>query len=276
MFGSHLDQASGLRRLFARRSVRVLPIAGAPGDLQCASFVINLASALVQIGRHPLVLDALGGAIVDALGVVVDADLADLLDGRQSIHGVARSTPEGFDVMRADRGLPSFAASGGDHDALFSAFGQLAMPFDLVLVCAPPETIGELLGRASPYSPLILSTDGRSPTTPYAEIKRLSTRYGFERFQLAFYRVSSRGAAEQSHGRIAAAAGRFLGSAVEFAGAIERDSALDQVIEHAGATGASVFSLAPQSDAARSFAGIARASLGWALPEFAPTGPTIH
>lgn len=276
MFGPYLDQASGLRRLFARRSVRVLPVAAATGDAQSAAFVINLASAMVRIGRHPLVLDGIGGAIVDSLGMHGQADLVDLLEGRLSIHGVARSTVEGFDVMRADRGLASFVASGGHHDALFSAFGQLARPFDLVVVCAPPETIGGLLGRSSPYSPLILCTDGRSPMTPYAEIKRLATRYGFERFQLAFYQVGSRDAAEQSHGRIAAAAGRFLGSAVEFAGAIERDSVLDDAWERAGGAGASVFAFAPQSDAARSFAGIARASLGWALPEFAPTGPTIH
>ncbi len=272
MFESTDDQATGLRRLFARRDVRVIPLAGHDRSSQQAVFVVNFAAALTRLGRRAIVLDGERGMVAPTLGLKARWDLSHVLSGDKSFDEVAMRSPEGFWVMPAARGLSDMLRTGTDPEALFSGFGRLATPFDDVLLYASAETVAELLSARAREATFVCGTDARQLAATYSRIKSLRQEYGFTRFRVVYNRAESPSAAAACHERLASAAGRFLRASIEFGGAIE-DEGVFRMAERARA---SVFSVAARSDAARSFERIAASSLDWPLPKFGERLATLH
>ncbi|WP_460890939.1 MinD/ParA family ATP-binding protein, partial [Ramlibacter alkalitolerans] len=174
------DQAAGLRALLAPPPLALLafPLARA----QPPHWVARLAHALCALGRKPVVLDGVRGTLAGCFGLRPRRDLLDLLEGRAGFDAVAQATASGIHVLRAERGVEAFAASGAPAQRLLSAFAGLSHGFDDLLLALPPAELACLAGP--PHSVPVI---GLAPTAvglvqAYEAIKGLAEGFGYRRF----------------------------------------------------------------------------------------------
>lgn len=272
MFESRRDQAWGLRQLFKRHHLRLLPMVVEVGDLQHCAFVANLAAALTRIGRQTVLLDGERALIAPALGLKARYDLLHALTGETGLSEVAMRAADGFWVVPAVRALDRLSREGGTVESLLAEFSQMREPIDTVLLCAGAATLAPLIARQGKETALVCGTDPQDVAAAYARMKTLRTDFGFTEFRAIYHRAPSSADAAACHERLASAAERFLGAQVRFGGAIEEEGAL-QMAERSRST---VFSVAAGSQAARSFERIAVRSLDWPVPVFGGSEPILH
>jgi MinD-like ATPase involved in chromosome partitioning or flagellar assembly len=170
------------------------------------------------MGRKPVVLDAGRGAVAFALGLRPRHDLLDLLQREKDFDSVAASTEDGVWVLRGDRGLDAFAASGAPARDLLAGFARLSHGFDDLLLAMPAAELASLAapGRTTPVVGLEPTPAGRIGS--YALVKQLATGFGYRRFACVVRGAESADAARTEHARLAAAASKFLGAEVSLAG----------------------------------------------------------
>ncbi len=212
-----LDQAAGLRRLMpdAEAGLLAFPLAAD----QPARWIAQLAHALRAQGRKPVVVDASRGTLAGAFGLKPRHDLIDLMEGRLTFDQVAQCTPDGIHVLRADRGVEAFVASGAPAAQLMSGFSRLSHGFDEVLLAMPAAELACLAEPAGRAPVVRLEAAGsQGVVTCYALVKELAEGFGFRRFACVVDGASSDAQAGEAHARLAETAQRFLGSDVELAG----------------------------------------------------------
>jgi flagellar biosynthesis protein FlhG len=204
-----LDQADGLRRLFAHAAVRFVPMLSNPHVAFGGVMIERITSALAAFGRHTLVVDASERGSMPS-------DLA-LLDLPACIERLG----PGLSFLAA-RGLPlRHVDPRGSTHAFLQAVADAAPDADVVLVHAPASDLARMFARhpdAGSACPLLLADDRpASVTHAYAGMKLLAQRAGLVVFDLLL------GAAPQSPraGRIAAQLGSV---ADQFTGAVLRSA----------------------------------------------------
>lgn len=272
MLDGGLDQASGLRTLFAPRGLRVLAVADCPGAPGAPAFVVNLATAMARIGLNPVIIDGHGDGVSGMLGLRGRHELADLLEADRRFETVAVRSREGFSVLPAERGLARIAADPEAVDATFSAIATVGNGFDVALVSAPDETIGALMARTGDETAVLCGPGDAGLTAAYGRIKSLVHGHGLTRFRVVFGGSEPAAAIAMRHQRLATVADRYLAAAVEYGGAFDDVETIGRARRMRG----SVFAMADQGRVARAFERIASAAREWQLPAFEPAGATIH
>jgi flagellar biosynthesis protein FlhG len=242
-----MDQAAGLRRLLARPAVRVLPLASVLAPQAQALLAVQFAAALARRGARPVLLDASGGEVAEALGLEARHDLLELLEGRRQFGEVALAGPEGARVVCGARGLAALEHAGdAGWRELFGAFGALIEPAGLVLLNLAPgglQAARRATGGAREVV-LALGTQARDVTGAYALVKAAMRLHGQRRFRLLFAGATPL-QAQPLAARMSEAARRFLGAELDYGGAL------------------------PAPFAAGDLLSIADSCLDWRLPEFA-------
>lgn len=220
MLDGGLDQAEGLRAFMAPAApgLMAFPLAEHSGP---APWIAQLAQALTSLGRRTLVVDAGRGAVASAFGLRPRLELMDLLEGRCAFDEAALPTAGGTWVLRADRGVEAFAASGEPSWRLLEAFSRLQQGFDEVLLVMPA---GELACLAAPQDsvPIVSLFPGTAGTVhAYGLVKQLAEGFGYRRFACVVQGAPDDAHARADHGRIAAAASRFLDVDLRYAGRVD-------------------------------------------------------
>jgi flagellar biosynthesis protein FlhG len=168
-----LDQADGLRRLFAgAHSRRFIPLVANPHVPFSGVVIERLTHALGAAGRHTLVVDA--------------ADDAPLPDELARVDLAAAMEPLGADVTYlAARGLPlAFVDTRGSASALLDAVVDAAPQADVVLLHATPGDLARLFQRR-PARPVTIGADHpESIKHAYAAVKLLAQRCSLMTFDL--------------------------------------------------------------------------------------------
>lgn len=272
MFEPGLDQASGLRRLFKPRTMRVLPVVADPRPADSASFALNLATALSRNGWNPIVIDAHRQGVTALLGLESRYELSDLIEGRCSFVQAVRRGGDGVAVLSAQRGLGMLVSDPEAAEAVFSALASLKGGFDVALVHAPASMLGALLRSQDVETALLCGPEDHDLTETYARLKGLVNDFRMSRFRVVFDGFQSQADVADRHRRLASVASRFLDAAVSFGGAVGRGADLDEAKRER----TSVFSVAAQGPAAQAFERIASAAHEWRLAAFTPDRRSIH
>src|SRR5579871_5558496 len=135
------DQASGLRKLFRPRGLRVLPVAAA---LDLRPSIEQLAAALAAAGERVLILDH---GWTPARLRAGDADLGDVLRGRSSLESAAFHLTDQVRRMHVGGGFSLMGDAGLDGRQLFLGLRGLEPGMDMVvLATGRPRTVAQLLG----------------------------------------------------------------------------------------------------------------------------------
>ncbi len=220
MLDGGLDQAAGLRAQAAADALALLALPVEPGD--GVAWVAQLVQSLRAAGSRPVVLDAVGdGMLTRAFGLGQPRrDLLDMLSGGQGFDAVAQATADGVHVLRAERGVEAFVASGAAPHQLFGGFARLSHGFDALMLVMPPAELACLAAPARTAPVVALQAGDRHTVGAYATVKQLAEGFGYRRFTLVTQGHAGAEAARQAHARFADAVAHFLGAEVVHAGSL--------------------------------------------------------
>ncbi|MBC7376961.1 MAG: hypothetical protein H7346_05930 [Burkholderiaceae bacterium] len=214
------DQAAGLRREAATAEPSLLAFPVSAGD--SGVWIAQLAHALRAIGARPVVLDAMhGGMLTRAFGLGNPrTDLLDMLTGAAAFEGVAQSTADGVYVLRAERGVDAFVASGAPPHQLFGGFARLSHGFDTLMLVMPHAELACLATPARTVPVISLEAGDKNIVASYSVIKQLVEDFGYRRFALVAHGHGDPGVARCAHERFAGAVRNFLDAEVFLAGCL--------------------------------------------------------
>lgn len=168
-----LDQADGLRRLFAGARQRChVPLVSNPHVAFSGAVIERLTAAFGAAGRHTLVVDAADGA--PAPNEIAHVDLASAIE------------PLGPDVSYlAARGLPlAYVDTRGSAASLLDALQDAAPQADVVLLHASASDLARVFQRRSARPVLIGADHPESIKHAYASVKLLAQRCTLMTFDL--------------------------------------------------------------------------------------------
>ena len=132
-----LDQAHGLRRLFAHARVCVVPVVSNPNVAFGGVMLERLCTAFAEYGKHTLVVDAAerGGAISFEIPGVHPHDVATVLDTRgiavRAGHHCAKPAHQRFAVQSSTRMSSYLYTSPAEIDALLEGLEYTRSYFKL-------------------------------------------------------------------------------------------------------------------------------------------------
>jgi len=202
-----LDQAHGLRRLFAAPRQRFVPLAANPHVPFSGVVIDELTAAFVGRGQRVLVVDAADSS-------PAPREIA-LLDVGAAIEDL--SPQIGY---LAARGLPlRHVDTRGSAAGFADALAQAAPKADVVLVHANPGDLARMFGQRSARPILIGADHPESIKHAYAACKLLAQRCGLMTFDLVL-------AAPSGSRRVRAIASSLAGCADAFLGAVLHDWAV--------------------------------------------------
>ena len=199
-----LDQADGLRRLFAHAQVRFVPVVSNPHMAFGGVMLERLCSGFAEQGCRTLVIDA--GENAPEPNEIAPLDLADSIETLS--HEVS---------YLAARGLPlRYVDAQGSTAGFLDAVSRAAPGADVVLVHASAADLCRLFMRGESVNrprPLLLADDRPvSVTHAYAAMKLLTQRGGLLVHDLLLSAAPSSPRAERIAMQIATCADDFLGA----------------------------------------------------------------
>lgn len=247
--------------------VQVIAVTGGKGGTGKSSVAVNLATSLAQCGRHTLLLDGdLGLANVDVLlGLTPRCTLEHVLRGERRLEEVIIETATGVRVVPGASGVTRLASLGSAEQAgLIQAFGALPGPLDVLLVDTAAGISDTVLRfcQSAQQVLVVLRDEPASLTDTYALIKVLSRTHGVRQFRVLTNMTRAPGQGEAVFRRLQRVADRYLTVALDFAGEIPEDGALQKSIQAQRA----VVELFPGSPAAQAFRRLAQTVSRWPLP----------
>jgi len=211
------DQATGLRRLFARDRLQVLSIGGT-GDCGATTVTLELAAALVALGHRPLIVDLEKGQAAIALGLKPRYELAHVLCGDKTLAEVLLTGSNGVAVLPATRGLQRVAERGPWQKTLSGLLRDAPQAFNVWLINGAAGSVAET------ESPLLVIAPTRDAITrAYAQIKALARDHGTREFRIVVDCAASESIALSVYASIAETSRRFLEARLDYCGYLPRD-----------------------------------------------------
>lgn len=195
-----LDQADGLRRLFAQPRRRVLALAANPHVAFSGLVLDRLAAVLAAQGRQVLVVDAAGAS--PPAHELAGVDLAACVE---SIAPRVSYLPA--------RGLPmAYVDTRGSATGFIDAVQQAAPQADVVLMHADGSDLVRLLKNREARPVLIGADHPESIKHAYANAKLLASRNGLMTFDLLLAAAPNSPRAAGIHTSLAGCVDTFLGA----------------------------------------------------------------
>ena len=251
------DQAAGLRRVFQRVQLSVLPVCVPGRDAASQAWIVHAAAALAERGRRVVLLDAGREFIARSLGLRARLEMRHVLSGECEFDEVLLSAGANLDLLPANRGLEQFVQSGEDPALLFDAFASLNPPAEVLLANGPVSSVAALVpaGREVLF---VASPEPESITGVYAAIKSMEQTLPGRTARIAITgvyaaikameqtlpgrtaRIAITGVADDEQGsalaaRLADALERFLGQRPVFADFVRDGAGLQRGIRGPGA-----------------------------------------
>ena len=229
------DQASHLRRLVRReqhdtgngrpRRPRLVTVTGGKGGVGTTTVAVNLAVVLAQQGQRTLLVDAdpAGGdaAMLCCLGE--HHSLADLLAGRQSIHDVLQSGPDGIQVLPGDWASTTLSQSSAESQKrLLEIMRGLDDRFDLIVVDAG-NGLNRIVPRFWQAADLVVLVTSPEPTAvmdSYASVKVLAPEHQTRPIYSLVNFAPDPAAGREVHDRLSRACWRFRAIQIQRGGSM--------------------------------------------------------
>ena len=195
-----LDQASGLRRLFAGARQRVLPIAANPHVAFSGVVLDHVTAALVARGHRVLVVDAADRSPAPPEMSIID--LAGCIEPLSAQVGYL-----------AARGLPvAYVDTRGSASGFLDAIAEAAPQADAVLLHAHATDLARMFMRRAARPMLLGGDHPESIKHAYAACKLLAQRCRLMTFDLLLAADPASRRAPQIAERLASCADGFVGA----------------------------------------------------------------
>ena len=181
MANLYADQASGLRRMFAREKLRVVAFAAGSAGVGKSTLVANIAACLARQGKNVLVFDeGTKGGVAACFGGEIRHDLLHVIENGGALSDVLISVYPGVRVLSVAAAVRRLGKLGDiQRNALIQNFSALEDPPDVILVDASLDhPLGfSPFGLAAHQAVIVMSPTPASITEAYALIKKVSLGY---------------------------------------------------------------------------------------------------
>ncbi|WKZ57146.1 MAG: MinD/ParA family protein [Bdellovibrionota bacterium] len=162
---------------------RVISFTSGKGGTGKTTSVVNIATALTELGRSVMIFDAdLGLANVDVmLGIRPQRTIHDVLEGRVRLEEVILNAPGGLRIIPAASGVSSLCAlSARQRLSLTQQIEQVAEGVDYLLIDTQAGIGADVMyfNGAAAEVVCVMTPDPTSMTDAYALVKVLSQEYG--------------------------------------------------------------------------------------------------
>jgi hypothetical protein len=195
-----LDQADGLRRLFAHARVRYVPVASNPHVAFGGVLLERLCAAFAEHGKHVLVVDAAERSPLHA--EMATMEMAECIEtlSEQVSYLAARMLPI------------KFVDTHGSTASFLQAASDAAPYADVVLIHASAQDLCRMFAR-SEARPLLMADDRpQSVTHAYAAMKLMTQRAGLVVHDLLLSAAPTSPRAERIAMQLATCGDDFLGA----------------------------------------------------------------
>jgi flagellar biosynthesis protein FlhG len=258
------DQAAGLRRLGAPTAVRTLAITGGKGGIGKTTAAVNLGTALCELGRKVMLLDAdLGLANADVLlGLRARFNLEHVIRGDCGLADVIVTAGSGLRLVPASSGnLEMATLDRTRHAGIISAFSELFEPIDHFLIDTAAGINESVLAysEAAQRVVVLVCDEPAALTDAYGLIKVLHRRRPGARIEVVANMVESAAQGRALYEKLARVSDRFLRFVPAYYGAIPYDDYLRRAVQKQ----VSVVEAYPWSPSARAFKKLALAADTW-------------
>lgn len=167
-----MDQAHGLRRLFAASKTRFVPVVSNSRVMGAGTLLEGLCAAFAELNLQTLVVDA--GEHSLAPSELAHVDLSNCIE---------RLSPKVSYL--AARGLPMrYINANGSAAAFLEAVANAAPQADVILLHAPAPELARIVASRDVRPLLLADTDPHSVTEAYAGMKWLTQRAGLMVYSL--------------------------------------------------------------------------------------------
>ncbi|RQP25230.1 MinD/ParA family ATP-binding protein [Piscinibacter terrae] len=195
-----LDQADGLRRLFAHARVRFVPVASNPHVAFGGVLLERLCAAFAEHGKHVLVVDAAERSPLHAEMATLELNECVETLSHQVSYLAARTLPI------------KFVDTHGSTASFLQVLADAAPHADVVLVHAPAPDLCRMFAK-SEARPLVMADDRpQSVTHAYAAMKLMTQRAGLIVHDLLLSAAPTSPRAERIAMQLATCADDFLGA----------------------------------------------------------------
>lgn len=223
-----------------REGGRVISVTSGKGGVGKSSVVINLADALLKLGRRVLVVDADPGSrdVCLQLGAQTRGSMNQVLSGEKGLEEIVVDAGDGLKILPAALGVQQYQSlSPSERLSLFQRMERLEERFDYVLIDTGAGIPANVTGFASAALEvmLVVTPEPTSITDAYALVKTLSGRYGSLRFRLLVNRCRDAEEGEQLFAKLVAITGRFLEVSMDYSGCILHDEMFVESVRRRGA-----------------------------------------
>ncbi|MDR2365230.1 MAG: AAA family ATPase [Zoogloeaceae bacterium] len=264
-----VDQAAGLRRLFAQRQLRVVTFAsGAPG-VGKTTLAANVAVALARQGEEVLIVDENSGArhMGGFFGVTPAGDLLQVVNRQLALEEVLFSPAPGVRVLPAGRAARQLTRLlPAQRRAMLEGINRLAEPIDVILVDSAPDHARGFSpwGLAAGEAVMVVSGSGASITEAYALIKKVSLVLDRRHFRILANRVKSAQDGLIIFNNLKKVAGERGVACLEYGGAVPADASLKRL----GQFCQPIVEVLPESSSAQAIRAFAAHMLTWPEAEY--------
>ena len=266
MLSEHLDQATGLRRLFGRQAPHIVTFAAGNAGVGKSLLVTNLACALARQGKEVLVFDEnTRNTVASLCGSQARHDLLKVINREKELSDVLLPVSPGVRVLPAALAVKKLGSlTPAQRAALLESITGMERPADVILIDASQDhPLGfSPLGLAAHDTVVVVSANGASITDAYALIKKVSLGYARKHFRILVSKARSQNEAMAIHGNISHVTQSRGIARLEFAGFVPHDENLKQ----SSRLGQPIIGLFPEAPASRAYRAIANNLLSWPLP----------
>jgi len=109
---------------------RLIPVFAVDDGLWSADMVLALSKTAAARGETVLMLDQMGGRLMDKAGIVVGATLADVLDGTYNMSDAK--------YINHNEHFTAVSTGGADLDILLGSLAAMSLSYDWVFIGARP------------------------------------------------------------------------------------------------------------------------------------------
>ncbi|OGW13844.1 MAG: flagellar synthesis regulator FleN [Nitrospinae bacterium RIFCSPLOWO2_12_FULL_45_22] len=238
---------------------KVIAVTSGKGGVGKTNVVVNLALALIELGKRVMILDAdLALANIDVLlGLVPKFNLQHVLTGQKKLSDILVEGPRGIKILPASSGIMEMAQlTESQKLILLNGLDGLEEEFDLLLIDTAAGVSSNVVyfNLAAEDILVIVSPEPTAITDAYALMKILFTRYQEKSFRLLVNSVHDSREADEVYRRLSLATERFLQISLDYLGYIPLDDNIPRAVKQQRA----VVEAYPYSQASRSFFQIAR------------------